>query len=181
MRDTDRLPDTEEQTTATLRTPHRPCPALLASQVNGVAEKEVELFFSKLHAGASGDAREAVARRIATLSEHDRDALSLYFDPEPWPESMRRQGVDYPRGYALVLAHAAPYKRWPDVPQRRAYLRRASVQLEAAVAEHGPRVLDHLVRRAEWNFAAAMRAYVGARGRVPPAFWPASPDAEESP
>jgi hypothetical protein len=143
-------------------------PSLRASQVHPVAEEELAFFFSTHPDNdTSAPARRVIARWIATLPERDQDVLSLYFDPEPWPASIRKHGVDHHRGYALVLAHASAYERWPSVPQRWAHLRHASLQLEAAVDRHGPRVLRYLTRRSEWTFAAALRAYVMARGRAP--------------
>jgi hypothetical protein len=157
-------------------------PFLLASQVSDVAEKELDFFFAQDgDDDASVLARRVIANRIATLSDRDQDALSLYFDPEPWPESIRREGVDYRRGYALVLAHASPYERWPDGPQRQTYLRQVSLQLLAAVETHGPRVLCHLTRRSEWTFAAALRAYVKARGRAPSVLGPQGRSRKEAP
>jgi hypothetical protein len=43
----------------------------------------------------------------------------------------------------------------------------AGATLRAAVLERGPRALRHLTRRAEWDFATALRAYAKARGRAP--------------
>ena len=162
--------------------PTCPRPRVLASQVSDVALKELAFYFGT---GADDDvsarARRAIARWLATLSDRDQDALSLYFDPAPWPASIRRAGVDYQRGYALVLAHASPNHRWPASPQRPAHLRRASVQLEVAVQKHGPRVLRHLTRHSEWTFASALRAYVKARGRTPSVLGPMGPGSKEAP
>ena len=80
-----------------------------------------------------------------------------------------------------MLAHASAYERWPNVPQRGAHLRQASLQLEAAVEKHGPRVLCHLTYRSEWTFAAALRAYVKARGRAPSVLCPPGMGPKEAP
>jgi len=168
--------------TETSPPPTRSRPSLRASQVHPVAEEELAFFFSTNGANdASVPARRVIADWIATLSEHHQDALSLYFDREPWPESLRGDGFDLRCGYALVLAHASPYTRWPNVPQRPAHLRRISEQLQAAVRSHGPRVLCYLTRRSEWTFAAALRAYVKARGRAPSVLGPLGRGRKEAP
>jgi hypothetical protein len=167
--------------TETSPLPAQSRPSLRASQVHPVAEEELAFFFSPHPDNdTSVPARRVIARWIATLPERDQDALSLYFDSEPWPASIRKYGIDHQRGYALVLAHASAYERWPNVPQRRAHLRKVSVQLEAAVNSHGPRVLRHLTRRSEWTFAAALRAYVKARGRAPSVLGAQRPSHKEA-
>jgi hypothetical protein len=168
--------------TETSPVPAQSRPSLRASQVHPVAEEELAFFFSiDPDNDTSAPARRVIARWIATLPERDQDALSLYFDREPWPASIRKHGIDHQRGYALVLAHASAYERWPNVPQRWAHLRHASLQLEAAVDRHGPRVLRYLTRRSEWTFAAALRAYVMARGRAPSVLGAKRPGRKEAP
>lgn len=175
-------PPAVRETETSPRPATHPGPSPRASQVPSIAEEELAFFF---RCDAQGEAcvrsRRVIARWLATLSLRDQDALSLYFDPEPWPASIRKHGIDSERGYALVLAHASAYKRWPDVPQRCAHLRQASQQLEAAVDTHGPRVLRHLTRRSEWTFAAALRAYVKARGRAPSVLRPPGMGPKEAP
>ena len=172
--------DSRERGTSPAPARSRPSPR--ASQVSPIAEEELAFFFSRATENdASVPARRAIARWIAALPQRDQDALSLYFDPEPWPKSIRKYGIGSERGYALVLAHASAYERWPSVQQRSAYLRQASLQLEAAVDRHGLRVLVHLTRRSEWTFAAALRAYVKARGRAPSALCPPGIGPKEAP
>jgi len=83
--------------------------------------------------------------------------------------SLLEEGLDYESGYALVLSNAAASSWRPT--GRRSFVREraASEQLRAAVYDHGPRALRHLTRRAEWDFATALRAYAKARGRAPSA------------
>jgi hypothetical protein len=167
-------------------------PSLLrTSQVKEVAEEELAFFFTTHPDNdtwsddgddawsmedddeASAHARHVIGDCVATLSDRDQDVLSLYFDREPWPASIKREEIACSGGYALLLALASPYSgRWRNGPHRPAHLWEISVQLEAAVQKHGPVVLRHLARQAEWSFAAALRAYVHARGRAPAVLGP---------
>jgi len=141
---------------------------LRASQVDNVAAEEVEFFFTKGDTDSpTASARAVIASWIATLPQRDQDALALYYEPEPWPASILAEGLDYTRGYALVLANASA-KTWrPHRKRRFSDEEAASEQLRACVFEHGPRALRQLTRRAEWAFATALRAYSTARGRSP--------------
>jgi hypothetical protein len=172
---------------------------LRASQVRSVAEEELAFFFtSTADNDAWGDdddddtwtededdsvrARQVIGSWIATLSDRDQDALSLYFDPKPWPASIKREEIACSGGYALLLALASPYSgRWRNGPHRQAHLWEISVQLEAAVQKHGPVVLRHLARQSEWSFATALRAYVHARGRAPSVLGPSGLGHKEAP
>ncbi len=142
-------------------------PLLRASQVDHVAAQEIEFFFT---GGADDDAsdraRAVIASWIAELGYRDQEALALYYEPEPWPESILEEGLDYTNGYALVLSRAATMWRRNG---RRGYPaeQTSNDQLRAAVLVRGPRALRHLTRRAEWDFATALRAYAKARGRAP--------------
>jgi hypothetical protein len=169
---------------------------LRASQVRSVAEEELAFFFtSKVDNDAWNDdddtwtededdsvrARQVIGDWIATLSDRDQDALSLYFDREPWPASVKREEIACSGGYALLLALASPYdRRWSNGPHRHAHLREISVQLEAAVQKHGPVVLRHLARQSEWSFTTALRAYIHARGRAPSVLGPQGPGHKEA-
>jgi hypothetical protein len=74
--------------------------------------------------------------------------------------------LDYTSGYALVLSRAATMWRRSGCRTYPAE-QTSNEQLRAAVLVHGPRALRHLTRRAEWDFATALRAYAKARGRAP--------------
>jgi hypothetical protein len=140
---------------------------LRASQVENVAAEEIEFFFAcDADDDASVRARATITTWIAELPARDQEALALYFEPEPWPESILEEGLDYTSGYALVLSRAATKWRRNG---RRSYPaeQTSNEQLRAAVFVHGPRTLRHLTRRAEWDFATALRAYAKARGRAP--------------
>ena len=140
-----------------------------ASQVGNVAAEEIEFFFTSGPDDEASPARGIIAGWIAKLAQRDQDALALYFEREPWPESIREERLDYERGYALVLANASAYPWRPKA--RRCYRTEqiASDQLRAAVYQHGPGALRGLTRRAEWEFDTALRAYIHARGRAPSA------------
>jgi hypothetical protein len=140
---------------------------LRASQVDNVAAEEIEFFFAcDSDDDASVHARTVIASWIDELAPRDQQALALYYEPEPWPESILDEGLDYASGYALVLSRAATMWRRSG---RRSYPaeQTSNEQLRAAVFAHGPRALRHLTRRAEWDFATALRAYAKARGRTP--------------
>jgi hypothetical protein len=140
---------------------------LRASQVDNVAAEEIEFFFAcNADDEASVRARVTIAGWIGELALPDQRALALYYEPEPWPASILEEGLDFTRGYALVLSRAATKWRRNG---RRSYPaeQTSNEQLRAAVLVHGPRALRHLTRRAEWDFATALRAYAKARGRTP--------------
>jgi hypothetical protein len=147
-------------------------PTLRASEVDHVAAEEIEFFFTSDADDNDVDvdavrARAIIASWIAELAPGDAETLALYYEPEPWPESIRGEGLDYTSGYALVLSRASASPWRPYRRRRFAAERIASEQLGAAVLERGPRALRHLTRRAEWDFATALRAYAKARGRAP--------------
>ena len=108
-----------------------------------------------------------IASWIARLAPDDQQALALYYEPEPWPESILEEGLDFANGYALVLSRASAAVWRRNGRRRYAAEQTSNEQLRAAVLERGPRALRHLTRRAEWDFAAALRAYAKTRGRAP--------------
>jgi hypothetical protein len=141
---------------------------LRASQVDSVAAHEIDFFFtSDSDDDASVQARAVIASWIAELAPRDKEALALYYEPEPWPESILDEGLDYASGYALVLSRASASAWRPGRRRRFAAEQIANEQLRAAVLKRGPRALRHLTRRAEWDFATALRAYARTRGRAP--------------
>lgn len=143
---------------------------LRASQVDNVAAEEIEFLFTTDDVDAEvASARAIIASRLAELDPRDHDALALYYEPEPWPASILEEGLNYERGYALVLANAAASSWRPTGRRSFVHEQAASEQLRAAIYDHGPRALRHLTRRAEWDFATALRAYAKARGRAPSA------------
>jgi hypothetical protein len=143
-------------------------PTLRASQVDHVAAEEIEFFFtSDPDDGASVPARAVIASWIDELAPRDQEALALYYEPEPWPQSILDGGLDYSNGYALVLSRASAFAWRPNHRRQFAAEQIANEQLRAVVLERGPRALRHLTRRAEWDFATALRAYAKTRGRAP--------------
>jgi len=142
--------------------------ALRASQVNQVAAEEIAFFFTcDSDDEASVQALAVIAGLIARLAPSDQQALALYYEPEPWPESILEEGLDFANGYALVLSRASAAVWRRNGRRRYAAEQTSNEQLRAAVLERGPRALRHLTRRAEWDFAAALRAYANTRGRAP--------------
>jgi hypothetical protein len=142
---------------------------LRASQVDQVAAEEIAFFFTRNSDddAASVRSRAVIASWIAELTPRDQEALALYYEPEPWPESIVEEGLDYTSGYALVLSRASA-SVWRRHGRRRYTAEQtANQQLRAAVLERGPCALRHLTRRAEWDFATALRAYAKTRGRAP--------------
>jgi hypothetical protein len=165
----------DHSNSATPRHAHRPiAPAedvtlLRASQVDQVAAEEIAFFFTRDsdEDHACVQARAVIASWIAELAPRDQEALALYYEPEPWPESILEEGLDYTSGYTLVLSRAAA-SAWRRSGRRTYPIEQtANQQLRAAVFERGPRALRHLTRRAEWDFATAIRAYAKTRGRAP--------------
>jgi hypothetical protein len=141
---------------------------LRASQVDSVAAHEIEFFFTNdSEDRAAVQARAVIASWIAELAPRDLEALALYYEPEPWPESILDEGLDYSSGYALVLSRASASAWRPNRRRQFAAEQIANEQLCAAVLKRGPRALRHLTRRAEWDFATALRAYARTRGRAP--------------
>jgi len=141
---------------------------LRASQVNQVAADEIAFFFTcDSDDEASVQALAVIAGLIARLAPADQQALALYYEPEPWPESILEEGLDFANGYALVLSRASAAVWRRNGRRRYAAEQTSNEQLRAAVFERGPRALRHLTRRAEWDFAAALRAYANTRGRAP--------------
>jgi len=140
---------------------------LHASRVDSVAAEEIEFFFTSDPNDGAVQARAVIASWIAELAPRDQEALALYYEPEPWPESILDEGLDYSSGYALVLSRASASAWRPNHRRQFAAEQIASEQLRAAVLERGPRALRHLTRRAEWDFATALRAYAKTRGRAP--------------
>jgi hypothetical protein len=141
---------------------------LRASEVDHVAAGEIAFFFTgDSDDDASVRARAVIGSWIAELAPDDQEALALTYEPEPWPASILEEGLDYTSGYALVLSRASASLRRRNGRRSVAAERTANQQLCAAVLVHGPRVLRHLTRRAEWDFATALRAYAKTRGRAP--------------
>jgi hypothetical protein len=141
--------------------------SLFASQVDNVARREVEWFFASDAAtdAASQDARARIAAWLGALSYAEQQTLALRYDPFPCPYSLEEHFEEGGFALALSLAFAGTWR--PCGHPRHTKERVASDHLEAAVQQHGPRILRHLKRRAQADFDAALRAYAHARGRAP--------------
>ena len=139
---------------------------LRASQLAGVAAEELEWFFTTTDSeGPALQARAIIEGWLSTLDSADQRALTLRFDDAPWPEAMQAEGLE--SGYALALNLVSTAKWHPESRTHHEPHRRASEQLEVAVRERGISVMRWIRRRAEWDFAAALRAYAKTRGRAP--------------
>jgi len=139
---------------------------LHASQVDAVARREIEWFFTSAATDAASDgARARIYAWIHTLGRPEQETLALRYDPMPCPTSLEEHWGDGGFALGLSLAFAGPWR--PYGRPRHSLEREASDQLEEAVKQHGPGVLDHIKCRAEWDLAAALGAYADARGRVP--------------
>jgi hypothetical protein len=134
---------------------------LRASQVDAVARREIEWLHTSPEQPST--ARACIEGWIHTLTPKEQQALALRYDPTPWPESLEGE---WQEGFALALSLAATQWRTKGHPDAIAEWA-ASEQLEGAVARHGPEVLRHIEKRAEWDFETALRAYARARGRAP--------------
>jgi hypothetical protein len=139
---------------------------LRASQLVNVAADEIAWFFTSYdNAPAACLARATIAGGLAQLAPAERRTLSLRFDVARWSEDLEEEGLI--SGFALAV-HLVSTSTWkPKNSPRDRVHKRAGEHLEAAVREKGVGVLRDLGRRADWDFAAAVRAYAKARGRAP--------------
>jgi hypothetical protein len=138
---------------------------LRASEVTAVARREIEWFFTTDATDSASDSAPArIEGWLRALSHAEQQTLALGHEPLPCPPSL---AVHCGEGFALVLSLAFAGHWRPNGYPRHAAERAASHQLAAAVTEHGPGILAHIQRRAEWDVTSAVAAYVRARGRVP--------------
>jgi hypothetical protein len=139
---------------------------LRASQLVSVAAEEIEWFFTSTDTdGPALQARAIIEGWFCTLGSAEQRALALRFDPTPWPAALQAEGLESGYALALTLVSTTPWR-----PESRPHCgphRRASEHLEAAVRERGISVMRAISRRADWDFASAVRAYAKARGRAP--------------
>jgi hypothetical protein len=137
---------------------------LRASQLANVASEELEWFFTSTDTdGAAVQARAVIEGWIGALDPAEQRALALRFDPEPWSDAMRAAGLESGYVLALSLTTTAPWhshSRPHQGPHRR-----ASEHMELAVQTRGISVLRGISRRADWDYATAVRAYATSRGR----------------
>ena len=144
-----------------------PCaPARLrASQVRSVAAQELAWFgTSTKRDAASVAARAQIACWLEELTPAEREVLELGHNSEPWPRWLRE---DPANSFALVRGMVStrrkPRVRTPYVEECE---QRETEQLERAALRYGARVLHGVEKRADRDFASAVRAYARARGRV---------------
>jgi hypothetical protein len=152
---------------------------LRTSQVLSVAADEVDWLYEHTDDETAPEcvqARATIEAWLGELSFEHQLTIALHHDPMPWPEALRgsRRGKP-PRtpeheedSFALVLYALCPSTERDvrcDTPEQLAL--RARRRLELWIECKGPRVIDHVVRRARWQFEEAVRAYAEVRGRVP--------------
>jgi hypothetical protein len=141
---------------------------LRASQLVNVAGDEIAWFYTSYdNAPAARLARATIEGWLAQLEPAVRRTLSLRFDVSRWSEDVEDEGLK--SGFALAV-HLVSTTRWHAKSGPRSGVhKRSGEHLEAAVRERGVGVLRDLGRRADWDFASAVRAYAKARGRAPSA------------
>jgi hypothetical protein len=141
---------------------------LRPSQVLTAAAEEIGWLYGNTHDEtdpACIQARATIEAWLGEVSFEHQRTLALHHDPTPWPEELPGHEED---SFALIL-HAL----WPSTRRDfecyspRQLELRARRRLELSIEREGPRVVDHLIRRARWQFEEAVRAYAEVRGRVP--------------
>ncbi len=139
---------------------------LRASQLMTVAAEEVAWFYTSYdNAPSARLARSTIEGWLVALDPAERRTLALRFDVSPWPEDLRDEGLGSGFALAVNLISTAPWH--PKSGPRSGLHRRAGESLAAVVREKGIGVMRDIGRRADWDFAAAVRAYARARGRAP--------------
>ena len=137
---------------------------LRASQVDGVARSEIAWFFERELGGPISAAEAQITAWLSALSPAQQQTLALRYESMDCPAALEER---LGGGFALGLSLAAAGHWRPAGRRRDSFERQATHQLEAAVAQHGDKVLRQIERRAEWDFASALHAYARARGRAP--------------
>jgi len=139
---------------------------LRASQLVNVAADEIAWFYTSYdNAPCSLLARSTIEGWLGALDPAERRTLSLRFDVSPWAEDLQDEGLK--SGFALAVNLVSTAKWHAKSGPCNGVHRRAGENLEAAVRERGIGVMRDIGRRADWDFAGAVRAYAKARGRSP--------------
>jgi hypothetical protein len=173
-------PTTPAPTTEKTMTPHKttrrsvsgrshsahPNDELRASQLPGVAADEIAWFYTSYdHAPSSRLARYTIAAWLSALDPAERRTLCLRFDVSPWAEDLKDEGLESGLALAVNLVSTA---RWHAKSGPRSGPHdRARKHLETAIRSKGIGVMRDIGRRADWDFASAVRAYARVRGRSP--------------
>ena len=141
---------------------------LRPSQVLSAAIDEVDWLYENTDDETDPEcvqARATIEAWLSELSFEHQLTIALHHDATPWPEELRGHEED---SFALIL-HAL----WPSTARDfqcyspRQLELRARRRLELWIECKGPRVIDHVIRRARWQFEEAVRAYAEVRGRIP--------------
>jgi hypothetical protein len=136
-----------------------------ASQRVNVAADEIAWFYTSYdNAPASQLARSIIEGWLGELDPAARRVLALRFDVSPWAEDLQKKGLR--SGFALAVNLVSTAKWDRKSGPRNGRHRRAGEHLEAAVRTKGMGVMRDIGRRADWDFASAVRAYATVRGRA---------------
>jgi len=163
---TEMTPKKTARRSFTLHTHDDHADELRASQLVNVAAEEVAWFYTSYdNAPSALLARSTIGGWLGTLDPAVRRVLALRFDVAPWAEDLQEEGLK--SGFALAVNLVSTAKWGAKSGPRNGVHRRAGEHLETAIREKGIGVIRDIGRRADWDFAAAVRAYAKARGRSP--------------
>jgi hypothetical protein len=141
---------------------------LRPSQVLGVAGDEIDWLYENTDDETDPEcvqARATIEAWLSELSFEHRLTIALHHDATPWPDELQGHQED---SFALILHALCPSTaRDFECYSPRQLELRARRRLELWIECKGPRVIDHVIRRARWQFEEAVRAYAEVRGRVP--------------
>jgi hypothetical protein len=135
----------------------------------GVAGDEIDWLYENTDDETDPEcirARATIESWLGDLSFEHQLTIALHHDATPWPEELPGHEED---SFALVLQPLYPSSprdlkcqyTWRELELR------ARRRLELWIERKGPRAIDHVIRRARWQFEEAVRAYAEIRGRVP--------------
>jgi hypothetical protein len=140
---------------------------LTSSQVLAAAADEIDWLYENTDDETDPECIQARANIEAWLSElpfEHQLVIALHHDATPWPKEYPGHEED---SFALVLHALWPSKPrdfWANTPRELEL--RARRRLELWIEAKGAHIVNHVIRRARWQFEAAVRAYAEVRGRV---------------
>jgi hypothetical protein len=142
---------------------------LRPSQVLSAATDEIDWLYENTDDETDPEcirARATIESWLGELSFEDQLTIALHHDAMPWPAELPGHEED---SFALILQLLYPSSRRNRKCQYapRQLELRARRRLELWIECKGLRVIDHVIRRARWQFEDAVRAYAEVRGRVP--------------
>lgn len=141
---------------------------LRPSQVLSAAVDEIDWLYENTDDETDPEcvqARATIEAWLGELSFEHQLTIALHHDATPWPEELPGHEED---SFALILHALCPSTaRDFECYSPRQLELRARRRLELWIECKGPRVIEHVIRRARWQFEEAVRAYAQVRGRVP--------------